>query len=64
MKELIARKINVNDVNEIGSTALLCACEKGHIEIIELLVGYGADLTVYYILYIIYIINILYICII
>jgi ankyrin repeat protein len=43
---LIKKYVNVNDVNDYGSTALIIAASKGYVDIINELIIYGADLNV------------------
>lgn len=46
MKQLLDQGANVNAKNRYGSTALFFACDRGHFDVVKLLVDRGADMNV------------------
>lgn len=45
-QELLARETSLNNVNMDGDTALHIACTQGHVHVVNILLDYGASLTV------------------
>lgn len=46
VKALLDKGVNVNSKTRYGATALSYACDKGHVEVIKLLIERGADVNV------------------
>lgn len=46
VKQLLDQGANVNSKNRYGSTALFFACDRGHFDVVKLLVERGADMNV------------------
>ena len=46
VKELLDKGVDVNTKTQYGATALAYACDKGHIEVVKLLLEHGANVNV------------------
>jgi ankyrin repeat protein len=46
VKELLAKGVSANTKFRYGATALAFACDRGHVEIVKLLLEHGAEVNV------------------